>query len=74
MKKQVKVIYIILTKLMFLRLTTTICIYFDKSEGEFISVPKQHTMKLYRQLGDKRPCILTSALRESVMSFHAAPV
>ena len=37
------------------------CIYFDKSEGQFISMPKQNTMKMYRKPGHKHAYILTSA-------------
>jgi hypothetical protein len=34
-----------------IELTTRICFYFHKSKGEFISVPKQNIMKLYREIG-----------------------
>jgi hypothetical protein len=74
MRKQVKLIHYIFTKLRFLRLTTRIYIYFDKSKGEFISMPKQNAMKLYREPEHKHTYILTSAFSESVMSFHAVPV
>lgn len=72
--EQMKLTHYIFTKLRFLRLTIRICIYFDKREGQFISMPKQNTMKLYRELGHKHAYILTSAFSESVMSFHAVPV
>lgn len=74
MRKQVKLIHYIFIKLRFLRLTTRVCIYFDKSKGQFISMPKQNTMKLYRELRHKYACILTSAFSESVMSFLAVTV
>jgi len=37
-------------------------------------MPKQNTMKFYRELGHKYAYILTSAFSESFMSFHAVPV
>jgi len=70
----VKLIHYVFIKLIFLRLTTRICMYFDKSKGQFISMPKQNTMKLYRELGHKHAYSLTTAFSESVISFHAVPV
>ena len=37
-------------------------------------MPKQNTKKLYREVGHKHACILTSAFIECVMSFHAVTV
>jgi hypothetical protein len=60
------------TKLRFLRLTIRICIYFDKRKGEFFTVPKQNTMKLYRELGHN---IHTFLPQHSVkVPCHALPV